>query len=247
MTSHDTDAFSQFTNFNIMESLTSINNTLVPILLYYVLPFLILAIFSWSYYMNKKVWRFPITIFRRRSNGQVIRFETKGGYIKDRKGLTSFKIRLGRVKKHELDYLPDTNLMDASDGRLYFNQLDPETFIQTKAYWMKVPLPTAEVEFSKNFSVYKQGEKAVLPYGSAMEMERTGLLQITKEMNTQMVDAPFYEPVPRDTKAMAIQRIRDLSNTLDINTTKQMAIVAGGMFLMFLTAAVLYYLLTNRA
>lgn len=92
-----------------------------------------LGIFGIIIYMwyQKKVYMYPVRIFRRRENGGVLEINGFGGYINRTSGAPFFRIKLGKGKKVDLTETPKLEYMD-EQSRVYYNQIDIDTFIQIK-------------------------------------------------------------------------------------------------------------------
>jgi hypothetical protein len=116
-----------------MFSATALRSGFMDIAVYliYGLVGLAVAIFAYKKWQDKKVFIYPVRLFRRRANGNVKEFNTVGGYIK-KGAITYFIVKMTKFKKKEMDKLPSSSLMD-DDNRIYYWQISPDApFLQVE-------------------------------------------------------------------------------------------------------------------
>ena len=100
--------------------------------LYYLLCIIPAAIFFFwviMFFRNKKVYCYPVRVFRVRENGKVIEFNTKGGYIGRKNSAPFFRIKLRWFKSVDLTTTPKPEFMD-EQNRVYYKQIDIDTYVQ---------------------------------------------------------------------------------------------------------------------
>lgn len=201
-----------------------------------------------SFIRNKIIYKFPVVLYARRGNSRIIRY-AKGGYI-NLKGLRTFRIKWGKIKlpwwKKDLEYLPDTALMDA-EGRLHFDQYDPDTYIQKRITHLSKPTRMRVIEFLKPYEMFREGDRIVQFQHLAdglVDLEIAKYLDDGKESRIVEVEESYFEPVPRNTKQIAIQNIRGLEETLKSDKFKQMALLVGGIIVLALVFLGAYMILT---
>lgn len=190
-----------------------------------------IILFGFIIIRNKLIFKFPIVIYARRGMGRKIR-TGKGGYIR-KKGLLHFKIKWGKLSmpwmKKTLDFLPDTNLMDA-DGRLHFDQLDPETYVQKRVVHVFKDTRKRKVKFLKAYYPFSEGDEAIFYENIINPIVQEGTavyLDTGDDAKVNEIVEEQWEPVGVDQKRLAIQEIRMADMTLKTNKLKGMLIGAG--------------------
>ena len=122
------------------------------------LIFLIIMGVLFYFVYQWKVYRYKVRIFRRRENGKVKELNKKGGYINRSTGAPFFRIKLGPFKTIDLTETPKLRYMD-QDDRVYYNQIDINTFVQVKRV------------FEGDLIKYKPVESDV-KYGAILSVQR---------------------------------------------------------------------------
>jgi len=253
--------------FNIDDPLASLGFTNIQGQLYNIAYYVIwgicllgISVFGWFKYQNKKIYIYPVRIFRRRSNGLVKEINTFGGYLV-KNGVTLFSIKMGRIKKKELSRLPDSNLMD-EDDRIYFYQLSPESplvqckrefkieqiFLKNDTY---VEPSTQEKEniLSRYIMELKLVEENKDLSDEQLKMKSLERLESEIEeskMKVENVTSVFYTPVPTDQKLQAYYDIRKLTSTLGVDVNKQFAYFVIGVIAIVVIGAVIFYIAVNK-
>lgn len=230
---------------------------------YYLLWGLLLlgvAIFGWLKYQDKKIFIYPVRIFRRRNNGIVKEQNTFGGYIK-KNNITYFNVKMGKFKKKALDKLPLSDLMD-EDNRVYYWQLSPDApLIQVRRDFSiesifapndKFIEPTSE-ELEKLELRYLKQIQDSEEYKDLNEEDKKKLARrlmeesIEQERNMQTdITVPTYTPVPSDLKQQAMAEINNYRTMLNIDVNKQMAYFVAGLIILGIVAVVLFYIAMNK-
>lgn len=206
----------------------------IKYLLYFLGGGLLLVIIGF-WYRNKRIFIFPVGVYRRRGNERKIRV-CKGGYINKNK-MRTFRIKWGRINapwnRKDLDFLPDTNHMD-SEGRIYFDQLDPDTYIQTRKFHLKRPTRIRRIKLLENYGELKVGAE-ITQYEHLIEhLVNSGTAEysdLPTEEEYKEVEEIYFEPVPRDTKALAVQEIKNVNQALGRDSLKTTLIIGGLMVL----------------
>jgi len=93
--------------------------------------FLIVAGFILYLAMQRKLYRFPVTIFSERENGAIKEIETRGAFIARKGSSPFFRIKLGTFKYRDLLSPPKLEGLTPLN-RIYYYQKDIDTFIQLK-------------------------------------------------------------------------------------------------------------------
>jgi preprotein translocase subunit SecE len=104
------------------------------VITYTLIIVLIIAIFGGiiAWFNYKKVYRYPVRIYRTRENGNVKEVNAKGGYInRGIKGAEFFRIKPSFFVSIDLTETPKLMYID-EDDRVYYKQIDLNTFIQMK-------------------------------------------------------------------------------------------------------------------
>lgn len=108
-----------------------LQNTLKWIL--YLLPVILIIVWIGGVIRNRMIYKFKVRVFRERENGKVLESNYKGGYI-GRKNLSPFfRVKRGKWWWQYVDFIetPKIQYMD-EDDRLYYKQIDVNTFVQMK-------------------------------------------------------------------------------------------------------------------
>lgn len=120
-----------------------------------------LAFFSFIIFFiqQKKKYKYRVRIFRRRENNQIKEINCKGGYISQ----GDSKIRFFRIKFNWFKYIdlmttPNLAWID-NDDRIYYYQIDVDTFIQVRR------------EFDKNAVRYIPVESDI-KYGAVLSVQK---------------------------------------------------------------------------
>ena len=118
--------------------------------LYYLIwlvPIIIFAFIAIIYIRNKKVYKYKVRIFRVRENGKVKEANFKGGYIGRKNSAPFFRIKTGKFPWNviELNETPKVEYIDEED-RVYYKQIDINTFIQIKRKFEEGKLIMTPVE-----------------------------------------------------------------------------------------------------
>jgi hypothetical protein len=217
-------------------------------------------IFGWMKYQDKKIYIYPVRIFRRRNNGIVKEQNVMGGYIK-KNGITFFNVKMGKFKKKALDKLPLSEMMD-EDNRVYYWQLSPDApLIQVRRDFSiesifarndKFVEPTSE-ELEKLQAKYLTQINDSEEYKNLNEEEKKNLAKrlteegIEQERNMQTdITIPTYTPVPSDLKQQAMAEINNYRTMLNIDVNRQMAYFVGGLIILGIVAVILFYIAMNK-
>jgi len=113
-------------------TLTSIKNII------YFVPVLLILVLIYLHWRNKTIYKHPVRIFKIRENGKVKEINCKGGYIGRKNSAPFFRIKLGKWWWQVLDLTttPDPKYMD-EDDRVYYKQIDVDTYVQMKRTFAK--------------------------------------------------------------------------------------------------------------
>lgn len=218
------------------------------------------ALFSWLKWQDKKMFTYPVRIFRQRRNGQVKEQNTFGGYKKVNK-VSKFIIKVTKTKKKEMDKLPLSEWMD-EDNRVYYWQVSPDApLIQVKRDFIIesvlapkenfVPLSKEEKDLAvaKILAELKQDEelvkldedvlkaKAEELHLQEVEIEKNRLIDVTKAT---------YSPVPTDLKQQAMSEINEYRNTLGVDVNKQFTIFTIGVIALSILGLIIFYIAVNQ-
>lgn len=212
---------------------------------------LIVAIYLW--WNNKRIFTFPVVVFRRRGDKRKIR-RCKGGYIvKDK--LRTFRFKWGRNilnnfismkrSRKDLDYLPDTNLMD-EEGTIYFDQYDPDTYVQVRKFHMKKPTRLRKIKFLQPYGNFSPGEEIKQYEHIVSPLVENEIAEYSDSDNKEYFDTEeiHFEPVPRDTKALAVQSIKGVADALGKDAFKT-TLMIGGLIVLGVTLIVTIFVLSS--
>lgn len=217
-------------------------------------------VFIWLKYQDKKIYIYPVRIFRQRRNGMVKEQNTFGGYIK-KAGITQFIIKVGKFKKKNMDKIPLSEHMD-EDNRVYYWQLSPESpLVQTKREFRleRIFVPneefiepsldqieykiTKKIEELKTESNYKDTNDEILRdiatdiVKEELNEERNKLTDIT---------IPVYTPIPTDLKQQAMMDISTYKQVLGVDVNKQFAYFIMGVIALVILGTIIFYIAINK-
>lgn len=179
---------------------------------------------------NKYIYKYPVVLEERIGDARKIRLG-KGGWRK-KKGYRKFHIKSGWWLRKWLEVNPDTNLMDA-EGRLHFDRLDPDTYVQKRVIHLKRPDNLIEAEFIKEHSGYKIGDRIVQYKGLLIPLLNEGVIKVlNEEERTFDVEDVYLEPIPSHTKENAVSEIKNLENMLRSDSLRKALMIGGGLILL---------------
>jgi len=101
----------------------------------YSVPILILVFFFIKKIREKKIYKYPVRIFKVREAGKVKEINTRGGYIGRKNSAPFFRIITGKTffrlfnKYSDLTTTPNPKFMDEED-RVYYKQIDVDSYVQ---------------------------------------------------------------------------------------------------------------------
>jgi len=138
-------------------------------ILVWVIPLILIISFIVVYFRNKKIYVYPVRIFRIRENGKVIEKNCKGGYIKRKGSSPYFRIKLGKWWWQYTDLIttPNPEYMD-EQNRVYLKQIDVGSFVQMRRY------------FDNRNNVYYSPVESDVKYGAILSIQRIRQLTSTE-------------------------------------------------------------------
>jgi len=252
------DLSTMFVGFNP----SAIRGFVQDIAVYVIWGLVILAvvIFSWIKYQDKKIYIYPVRIFRQRRNGIVKEQNTFGGYIKKGK-ITEFVVKISKFKKKSMDKIPLSEYMD-EDNRVYYWQLSPESpLVQTKREFKLDRVLVANEEYIEPSLEQKEYKincmfKELKKSKEYRETSEEDLLLIAKDMveerlyeeKHKMVDItiPVYTPIPTDLKQQAMIDISTYKQVLGVDVNKQFAYFIMGVIALVILGVVIFYIAVNK-
>lgn len=241
------DVIDQVTNFDIGAATSGFIDQAVVYLAWggialLLLGFIIMKIREW------KIYKYPVRVFRRRENNSVSEINYRGGFLVNRDGIREFWVKTGRMPwmAKKLHAIPDANFMD-TEGRVYYNLIDPDTWIQVQRTFLRKQMLKRKVELIQPYAGFKEGYRAEALENVAEDLVREGYAKYLDEppIAVEVADA-LYEPVPSDVKQSVVSDLKNARAALGPDTTKQVAIFTVGLVIIAITFVVAYYFLTNR-
>jgi hypothetical protein len=146
----------------------------------WIIIFFVIVGFGVGYMNYKKTYRYPVRILKVRENGKVKEMNCLGGYInRGLKGAELFRIKPSFLKSIDLTETPKLKYLD-EDDRVYYKQIDLNTFIQMKRTMtdneLKLEPVESDVRYGAILSVQKARDilkleptwKKILPYVSLL-------------------------------------------------------------------------------
>jgi len=209
-------------------------------------------------YMDWKVYKNRVRIFRQRQNGTKIEVNTKGGYIRDKGGVTNFWIKTGKIKRFKMASLPDPDAID-EENRVYYHQISPTDYIQTKAEFIyedtykpnpdfiepsfeegnKIIAKWAD-DLIKKGEITDQGEaltEAMRLYGVWLDENKGEYVNLGKVV---------YSPMPQSSKESAINDLIHAKGVLGVDANKQFMYFVIGAIAILALGAIVFYIATNE-
>lgn len=200
-------------------------------------------------YKNKQIFVFPVRIYQRRENGKVREKNAVGGFMLDKDKVPFFRIKLSRFKpwmKVDLRHLPDAHMMD-EENRVYYNQIDPWTYIQVKRTFSTRNIAKIPIKLIKEYQGHKIGSVFEIEQENAQKFVNAGYAEYIGDVREEeSIDGLFFEPVPNDIKAITVSDIQKVKDTLTRDTTKQMALIVGGIIILALIFVIGFYFMTQQ-
>ncbi len=137
--------------------------------LMWITPLIIAIITAIVIYRNKKIYAYPVRIFKVRENGKVIERNCKGGYITRRNSSPFFRIKLGWLpwQYKDLTTTPNPAYMD-EQNRVYLKQIDVDSFIQIRRY------------FDNSGNIHYSPVESDVKYGAILSIQRIRQLTSTE-------------------------------------------------------------------
>jgi hypothetical protein len=117
---------------------------LMPLMVAIVPIILLLALFLITL-RNKKIYKYKARIYRVREGGRHKELNFKAGYINRQNSAPYFRIKTGWFKGINLITTPNPKYIDEED-RVYYQQLDVNTFVQMRRQMKKGSFTVTPVE-----------------------------------------------------------------------------------------------------
>jgi len=137
--------------------------------LMWIAPLIAVIITAIVIYRDKKLYAYPVRIFRIRENGKVIEKNCKGGYISRKNSAPFFRIKLGWLpwQYKDLTTTPNPAYMD-EQNRVYLKQIDVDSYIQLRRY------------FDNTGNVHYTPVESDVKYGAILSIQRIRALTSTE-------------------------------------------------------------------
>lgn len=242
------DVIDQVTNFNVGQAVGGFVDASVGYLAWgavglILLGFILMKLREW------KIYRYPVRAFRRREGNKVKEINYKGGYLIGKNKVREFWVKTGRMpwQATKMDRLPDAHFMD-EDNRVYYNVVDPDTWIQVRRTFLEKQISKRKVRLLKSYAGFKVGQEGEAIEDVADELVKAGYAEYSDDGDIQsiLVADALYEPIPSDTKEIVINKLQAARAALGNDTTKQVAIFTMGLIILAVMFLIAYYFLTNR-
>lgn len=221
---------------------------ITPSILYAVI-IMAAAWLGYRQYKNKKIFKFKVVVYNRRVGRQPKENYAVGGFIKGRDNIQKFKIKFSKWNPRdfvELDKIPDAKYID-ENNTVYYERLDPSTFIQVRRIFNERPSKTITIEFIKDYLGYKVGSTIHTNVDSAEEYIRFGYAKIVEgSVVENHINDAYYEPIPTDTKRMVVMGLSNAREALKLDLFKLQALTIGAVVVIALTFLIAYYILNAR-
>lgn len=242
------DVIDQVTNFNVNQAFGGFVDASIGYLAWggvalILLTFIFMKVREW------KIYRYPVRAFRRREGNKTKEINYKGGYIMGKNHVREFWVKTGRMpwQATKMDRLPDAHFMD-EDNRVYYNVVDPDTWIQVKRTFLEKQVEKRKVRLLKSYAGFKIGQEGEAISDIANQLVENGYAEYIDGGNAQsvLVADALYEPIPSDTKEIVINKLQTARAALGNDTTKQVAIFTMGLIILAAMFLIAFYFITNR-
>jgi heme A synthase len=131
-----------------------------------------------SFARGRIVYKYPVRIFKTREYGGVKELNCKGGYIGRKNSASFFQIKTSKWlpwKKINLNTTPNPKYMD-QDNRVYYWQIDLDTYVQMRRTFDKSVVSFAPVEQD-------------VKYGAILDIQR--IKEVLRSNNPWAKIAPY--------------------------------------------------------
>ena len=241
------DVVDQVMNYNIGGALTGWLQSSFWYLVYGALGIGGLAMIL-NYIRNKQIYKFKVRVRRRRGTAAPEEGIYKAGYITDKNGFQTFRIKTGRWpwQKKDLDKLPDTRWIDGIT--FHYQQKDPQTWIQTRVIHLERQLIKRKLVLLQDYGGFAAGTEGTQFQDVAERMVQEGIAEYSDEGEPQVipVEDEVYEPIPSDHKAITITKLQTARAALGLDSTKQVAIFTIGIIVLAAMFLIGYYFMTSK-
>jgi len=235
-------------------------DTIRPIL-NYILWGVILAIVGfivYKWYTDKKIYKNPVRVYRQRENGTTKEFNTKGGYIVDKKGIVNFWIKLSRFKRQKMPSLPDPDAIDNED-RIHYYQISPREYIQTRAEFKYSPTFIKNPNFEEPSE--ERAEAIIKSWAEELKVRDPTLIDedaideankiyeewVEKNKGTWVENKVLQlKPMDQQSKLHILNEITLAKQVLGVDVNKQFLYFIGGVIALVILGIVIFYIATNE-
>ena len=219
---------------------------------------LAVAWFCWRKWQDWKIFKNPVRVFRQRQNGTKVEVNTRGGYIKDVKGVTNFWIKIGRFKKFKMAALPDPDAID-NENRIYYHQISPVDYIQTKAEFIYEDTFIKNPNFTE--PTHEEGNKIIETWANELLAKNEGMDTgeayekamdlyrewVEKQAGTwENLGKVVYSPMAQSSKEAAINDLIHAKGVLGVDANKQFLYFVFGAIAILALGAVVFYIAANN-
>jgi len=235
-------------------------NTITNIFTYVLWGIVILgAIFiAYKKYQDWKIFKNKVRVFKQRQNGTKIEVNTKGGYMKNTAGVTSFWIKIGRWKKFKMSSLPDPDAID-EENRIYYHQISPVDYIQTKAEFIYedtfITNPNfKEPTFEEGNAIIEKWTAELLAKGDYED--KAEAMAAAMETYNQWIDEQkgeyvnlgkvVYSPMLQSSKEACINDLVHAKGVLGVDVNKQFLYFVIGAIAILCLGAIVFYIAANE-
>lgn len=194
---------------------------------------------------QKTYGKYKVRAFRRRENNKRPEDNYPAGYLKDKSGVTFFRVKLGKMPWEYRDFydLPDAKYMD-DDNRVCYEVVNPNVWVQVKKTFIPNQIKMVEVEFIKDYGVYKKGFKSHIQEDHVDFLLKENAVKVTGESYTIDATDVTYKPISSAEKKLVVQELWDAKQVIGASDWKtSLPWVAGTILL--LGGGLLVYLLNT--
>lgn len=159
-----------------------------------ILPIILVLVWVIIFFRNKKIYRYKARIYQVRTGGKYKERNYKAGYIMRLNSAPYFRIKTGWFKGINLITTPNPAYMDEED-RVYYKQIDVNTFVQMKRKMAKgkvIMTPVeSDVKYGAILSIQRIKDvlrleptwKKILPYAGLILMAVVFIIAYAMLMN----------------------------------------------------------------
>lgn len=212
--------------------------------------FAIFGILAWRLWKRRQEaqYNYKVRAFKRREGNRKVEVNYPAGYFKDKHGITFFQVKLGKMpwNVRKMYDLPNAEYMD-EEGRVHYEIINPNTWIQIKKSFIPSKVTLVEIEFLKDYGVYKVGHTGFILEDHVNVLAKIpGTIKLTGKKEEQEVTDVTYIAVSSAEKKLIATEFAEVKDMLGAGDWKSTAIWAGGIVGLLLAGLLAYLFVSGN-